>query len=316
VRARGPLSVGCRLKGLTAPLLAVLALVFALGVAAGLAPRVSQEAVWELRRTTEPRRTGLFRNPSLVESSGVAASRRWPGMLWTLNDSRHGAWIFATDTLGRDHGAFSVSGAENHDWEAIALGPCGGGDCLYIADTGDNARSRRSATIYRVHEPAIPAGASRTRAAVALEFRYPRGSPDVEAAFVDPAGSVYLITKSQGRPPVVYRIRADAWGTGRTATAEQVGTLPIDSNSLGSRVTDAALSPSGRVVAVRTYLAIYLFVLTADGSLAPTGVACDAAGLQLQGEGISWLDERRLVLTSEGGFGTRGTVVVLGCGRN
>jgi hypothetical protein len=69
-------------------------------------------------------------------------------------------------------------------------------------------------------------------------------------------------------------------------------------------------------VAVRTYLAIYLFVLTADGSLAPTGVACDAAGLQLQGEGISWLDERRLVLTSEGGFGTRGTVVVLGCGRN
>ena len=41
---------------------------------------------------------------------------------------------------------------------------------------------------------------------------------------------------------------------------------------------------------------------------------CDAAGLQLQGEGVTWLNEKELLLTSEGGFGTRGTLVVLGCG--
>ena len=79
-------------------------------------------------------------------------------------------------------------------------------------------------------------------------------------------------------------------------------------------VTDAALSPSGRTVAVRTYLAIYLFTLTPQGTLVPTGVACDATGLQLQGEGIAWLDDRLLALTSEDGFGPRGTVVLLGCG--
>jgi len=67
-------------------------------------------------------------------------------------------------------------------------------------------------------------------------------------------------------------------------------------------------------VAVRTYLAIYLFILTPEGTLVTTGIACDAAGLQLQGEGISWLNDRVLVLTSEGGFGTRGTIVLLECG--
>jgi hypothetical protein len=83
---------------------------------------------------------------------------------------------------------------------------------------------------------------------------------------------------------------------------------------LGNQVTDAALSPAGDVVAVRTYLAVYLFTLTRQGTLVPLGIACDAAGLQLQGEGISWLDHRVLVLTSEGGFGSPGTTVLLECG--
>ena len=250
----------------------------------------------------------------LDESSGVTASRHQPGVLWTLNDSGNEARIFATDTLGRDHGAFMVNGAENRDWEAIALGPCGARDCLYIADTGDNAGNLRTARIYRVPEPAVPARSRNTRAAEVLEFRYPGRSPDVEAAFVGGDGTVYLITKSRRGAPSAYRIRPEAWEADKPASAEAIGTLSIDSGSLGNRVTDAALSPSGDRVAVRTYLAVYLFTLTPPGTLVPLGVACDAAGLQLQGEGISWLDDRRMVLTSEGGFGTPGTIVVLGCG--
>ena len=314
MRGCGPLSVGRRLKRFTVLLLAGLALVLALGVATRLAPpAASPEDGWDLRRTTQPRRSGTFRDPSVGESSGVAASRRQPGILWTLNDSGNGAWIYAVDTLGREHGAFEVTNASNSDWEAIALGPCGPRDCLYIADTGDNARNRRSAVIYRVPEPAIPADRQRTRAAEALEFRYPNGRQDVEAAFVDSTGAAYLIAKSRGKAPAVYRLPPEAWNAGETVTATRAGHLTIDTGSLGNQVTDAALSPSGRTVAVRTYLAIYLFTLTGEGVLAPSGVACDAAGLQIQGEGISWLDDRVLVLTSEGSFGYRGTIVLLGC---
>ncbi len=295
-------------------MLAGLVLAVSLGVAATLSPLGGTQAAWEMRRVDHPRPGGKFEHPLLRESSGVAASRRQPGILWTLNDSGNDAAIFATDTLGRDHGAFAVAGAENRDWEAIAIGPCGSRDCVYIADTGDNARVRPSVRIYRVIEPSVAGRRSRPPRAEVLEVRYPKGPRDVEAGFVGTDGSMYLIDKGHGRPPHAYRIRPEAWGSGGTVVARDIGSLPIATGSLGNRITDASLSPSGKLVAVRTYLAIYLFTLTPQGTLAPVGVACDAAGFQLQGEGISWLDDRVLVLTSEGGFGYPGTIVLLECG--
>jgi hypothetical protein len=307
------MSLRRRLKRLVL-LLAALGLLGALSVAAGLVPWVGPDPHWDIERTNRPRRTGVFRDPRVSESSGVTASRRQPGVLWTLNDSEHDPWIFAVDTLGRTLGAFSVRGARNLDWEAIALGPCGSRDCLYIADTGDNYHSRRTSIIYRVPEPGLPSASEGTERAEALEFRYSKGRRDVEAAFVDPAGTIYLISKA--RRPIVYRLAPESWEADSIATAEEVGTLPIDTGTLVNRVTDAALSPSGTAVAVRTYVAIYLFETSDDSPLRATGIACDAAGLQLQGEGITWLNNHELALTSEGGFGSRGTVVVLGCGRD
>ncbi len=315
VRAGGALPIRRHLKSLAA-LLAVLALVGAVGIAVGIAPRQNSMERWVVKRPLDARRTGRFEHPMLTESSGVAVSRRQPGILWTLNDSGNDAWIFATDTMGRDHGAFLVAGAENRDWEAIALGPCRKGDCLYIADTGDNGRSHKTARLYRVPEPSITSPMPRTRTAEVLEFRYPRGAPDVESMYVSRDGTVTLITKTQSAPARVYRLGADAWANSGIAVAEAIGTLPVDYRSFANEITDAALSPSGRVVAVRTYRAIYLFGRTPDDKLASLGVACDTAGLQLQGEGVGWLNDQELVLTSEGGLGGSGTVVVLRCEPN
>ena len=267
-----------------------------------------------MQSPVQPRHTGTFRHPRLTESSGVAASRRQPGVLWTLNDSGNEPWIFATDTLGGDLGAFRVTGANDTDWEAIALGPCGRRQCLYIADTGDNGESRSEVRIYRVPEPALPPRSPATLLAEALELRYSDGPRDVEAAFVGGDGTVFLISKGRDRTARAYRVPPRAWSERGTVVAEALGGLPIDTGGLGNLVTDAALSPAGDRVVIRTYLAVFLFALTRRNSLLPLGVACDASGLQVQGEGISWLDQRLMVLTSEGGFGTPGTIVVLGCG--
>ena len=75
----------------------------------------------------------------------------------------------------------------------------------------------------------------------------------------------------------------------------------------------SGLSPGGRRVAVRTYQAVYLFDLAEDGSLRPDGIACSIGGLELQGEGVAWLDEATLVLTSEGLLGFPGTISVGRC---
>jgi hypothetical protein len=294
--------------------LAGVALVAALGVAASLARGSDAQSTWRMQSPVEPRHTGVFRNPRLTESSGIAASRRQPGVLWTLNDSGNQPWIFATDTLGRDLGTFRVADAENYDWEAIALGPCGRRECLYIADTGDNGESRDEVRIYRVPEPSLPAGSPVTSSAEVLQLRYPDGKRDVEAAFVGGDGTVFLISKGRDGTARAYRVPPRAWAERRSVVATALGALQVETGGLGNLVTDAALSPAGDRLAIRTYLAVFLFALTRRNTLLPLGVACDAAGLQVQGEGISWVDHGRMVLTSEGGLGKPGTIVALGCG--
>src|SRR2546425_2345850 len=63
-------------------------------------------------------------SPRLIESSGVAVSHAHPGVLWSHNDSGDGPYLYATDLTGADRGRVLVSGAENEDWEDMALGPC------------------------------------------------------------------------------------------------------------------------------------------------------------------------------------------------
>src|SRR5687767_2251902 len=77
--------------------------------------------------------------PALPEASGVALSRRSPGLLWSHNDSGE-PMVFAVDTAGVAKGRVRVAGARVTDWEDISVGPCAQGSCLYIADIGDNNR--------------------------------------------------------------------------------------------------------------------------------------------------------------------------------
>jgi hypothetical protein len=263
-------------------------------------------------------RTGTFRNPALTESSGAAVSPTQPGVVWTLNDSGNEPWLFATDTAGANLGAFRVRGAENRDWEDLAFGPCPTGSCLYISDTGDNAGRRPWVTLYRVAEPAVmPSGPARpaaTARAEALVFRYPDGRHDVEAFYVDPSGDVYLVTKGLRSAPALYRIPARAWTDRAPAVAEAIGPVALAGGAaLGRWVTGASLSPDGERVAVRTYRDIFIFPRERIGLGPRSTTVCDIAGLEAQGEGIAWLDERTLVLTSEGALGAPGTIAVVRC---
>lgn len=310
----GSLPLGGALsRGFVATLL-VLVLLGVLAATAVLAPTLSAEGRWQVRQLLEARRSGVFRHPRLTESSGVVASRRFPGVLWTLNDSENPAEIFAADSMGRDLGGFTVRGAKNEDWEAIAAGRCGDGECLYIADTGDNEEVRHSVRLYRVPEPAVPppGGQGFTARAEALEVRYPDGPHDVEAAVVVPDGAVLLVTKGRTDAVRAFRVPASAWAR-RSVTATPLGRLPLASGGLGTMVTDASLSPDGSGVAIRTYLEIFLFRLTPEDTFQPLGLACDVAGLELQGEGIAWVGPDRFILTSEGAFGAPGTVTTVRC---
>src|SRR5690606_3425039 len=88
----------------------------------------------------------------LVEGSGAAASARTPGRVWTHNDSGDGGLI-ALDERGTVTARVALPGIRIEDWEALAVGPCPAGSCLFIGDIGDNDAERDRVTIYRTPEP-------------------------------------------------------------------------------------------------------------------------------------------------------------------
>jgi hypothetical protein len=269
--------------------------------------------------------TGTFHSPRVKESSGIAVSRAHAGVLWTHNDSGNEAYVYATDLAGTDRGAVRIRGVRAVDWEDIALGPCptrpsGGGDaCLYIADTGDNDRTRKSVVIYAVPEPDPPGkgrGPGRSAPAAALRLRYAGGPDDVEAIYVSPRDTaVYLVSKGRSGRVQLYRVPRSAWSGDTTITVSPLEPLPIPPfAALGRLVTGAAIRPDGRLVAIRTYTEIYTFVPGTGGRLTSSGrPVCNVTGLEPQGEAIDFLDDSTFVLTSESDRRARGSIHTVRC---
>lgn len=237
----------------------------------------------------------------LNETSGVAASRAHPGVLWTHNDSGGDPVVYAIGYDGGLIGAVTVPGSRNRDWEDVALGPCPAGECLYIADIGDNSAGRDQVTVYRIPEPDPRGGAS--SAAEELRFRYPGGPRDAEALFVLPTGELYVIAKGRRVPQTLYRYPPPL-RPGETVELEPVAQLGPEPDDQSRLISAAGASPSGEWVAVRNYvaMAIYRTSELLAGNTEPALVV-DLTPLGLpQGEALDLLDDGRVVLTSEAAF--------------
>ena len=249
--------------------------------------------------------TAVLTSPLLDESSGIVASRRRPGLYWTHNDSGDGPTLYVTDSTGAGLGRVVVDGAQNLDWEDLAIGPCtrSAGTCLYIGDVGDNNASRRSVSIYVVPEPDPPADARAAPTRVAVEdtiiLRYPDHPHDAEALAVI-GGWLYLVTKDRAGPPLMFRSPARVTGP---RVLSLVGALPINTGILRGRlVTGAASSGDGRLLVLRTYVSLHLFLMN-DGTPTPLtgrdGISIPV--VETQGEGVCIDSRGLLVLIGERG---------------
>jgi hypothetical protein len=270
------------------------------------------------RKPAMVEQTGTFQWAKITESSGVAVSRTHPGVLWTHNDSGDGPYLYAFDIEGKHRGTFRVTGARAVDWEDLALARCseGTGHCLYIADTGDNLERRPHVTIWIVPEPRIlPPGADTsvadTEPARALTVRYPDRPHDVEAMWVEPDGSVMLVTK--GLTGGIRRYAVPPSGVAK----DSVVAVLLERNFIvqGTRprwVTGAAISPDGKRVVVRTYHELYFFRRDSRG-LQADGLPCEIGDLEPQGEGVDFWDPETVVLTSEAAWNRPGSIHLVKC---
>ena len=240
----------------------------------------------------------MLRIRELQELSGIAASRREPGRLWALKDSGEPV-IFALDATGKIVERLTLSGATVEDWEALAVGPCPAGSCIYVGDIGDNDANRRRITIYRVPERGAHGGAVVPEV---FHATYPDRPQDAEALLVTPEGRLFLVTKGESGPVALYAFPTDlrAGGTGRL---EQVGPARPEDGGDARKVTDAALSPDGRWVVLRGADALSFhraaeFFAGVWREARRVGVEALA---EPQGEGVTFADGHTLYLAGEGG---------------
>jgi hypothetical protein len=239
----------------------------------------------------------LVRVPELPEGSGLAASRRTPGRFWSHNDSGD-AVLFALDGNGRVTGRLALPGVKVDDWEAVAVGSCPSGSCIYLADIGDNNATRKRITVYRVAEPAAASGPVEVTGV--FYATYPDRAHDAEALLVTDDGRLHIVTKGETGPVSLYRFPTELQ-SGTTMRLERVGGPRPPAGK--DRITDGAVSPDGRWVVLRTEQQL-MFYRTTDllsGNWREAGRVALATLGEPQGEGVTFGSDNVLYLMSEGG---------------
>ena len=237
----------------------------------------------------------------LPELSGLAASAKYPGLLYTHNDSGDSARFFAIDENATVTAEMGLPGATAVDWEDIALGPCPTGSCVYLADTGDGSATRPEYTIYRVAEPAArPANGSVTSVQYeSFRFLYPddNGRHNCEALLVHPkSGRLFVIIKMGGRPSV-YEMR-QPFVAGSVQTLVNVATLRLP--AADSVVTGGDFHPCGDRMLVRTMDSLYELSAPAgdvEALFAATPVKVPLATQEPQGEAVTYSPDGRRYFT-------------------
>ncbi|MGE5612158.1 MAG: hypothetical protein ACM359_23120 [Bacillota bacterium] len=177
---------------------------------------------------------GRVTSSQIIEASGLVASRKHPGVLWTHNDGGNPANIIAIDTTGHRLATYHLKDTNNVNWEDIAIGPgpTPDTDYLYIADIGDNSTDRKSITVYRVLEPAVSLDPVNDTidlsGAVAIKLKYPDHAHDAEALIFDPNptnGGLFIITKSDN-PSRIFQAPLSALSSSQTITLIDRGSIP------------------------------------------------------------------------------------------
>ena len=145
---------------------------------------------------------------NLKEASGIAASRRNSGVLWTHNDGTRQS-VYAVSTNGARLATFNLTlNVDDVEDVAVGPGPVAGLSYVYFGDIGGSQQTngfRSSVNVLRVAEPFVDLAwesaphSTDFSGVERFTLTYPSGSYDAETLMVDPiSGDVFVVTKQNG----------------------------------------------------------------------------------------------------------------------
>lgn len=251
---------------------------------------------WQLLGLLEP--DGRIDPALLTECSGLVQSLRYSGIFWALGDSGSGAAIVPVTAAGKLAPGWKrpvrVEGWKNYDWEDIALDGKGN---LIIADVGNNNGRRKQLMLHFVREPKPGDGVVRPTRTLFVHYEDQKEvSPDFDCEAVFCADDrIFLLTKRRSDGcTVLYRLAGDS--TQRSNPLRRVSSFDVD-----GLVTAADVSPDGKLVAVLTYTAVWVFDYDARKGDIFSGSVRRKPFFALQAEGLAFDGNSSLVVANEQG---------------
>lgn len=192
---------------------------------------------------------GTNNNKRLKEASGLVASVRYPGYLWSHNDSGHPADLFLLDSIGQTRAEFRLAKIKNRDWEDISMGT-GPGDAsyIYLGDIGDNNGQYQFKYLYRLKEPDLDQ-LEELHEVDTLVVKLNGEIHDTETLMIDPiTKNIYIVTKREknvGLYEIKFPFQED------TVIANRIATLPL------KQIVAGDISPDGGEILLKNYNHIY-----------------------------------------------------------
>jgi Secretion system C-terminal sorting domain len=246
---------------------------------------------------------GEVENDDIDEASGIVASYKNSGILWTHNDSGGESRIFAIDANGINRGIYDLNGAENRDWEDIAIGP-GPVDklsYLYIGDIGDNNAEYNKKYIYRIIEPTVSASQNDTFEIVqdvsVITFTYPDGKRDAETVMIDPlTKDLYILGKRDSQVRLYKLPFPQSTTISFEAELSAELTFPNDpeSETPNNYLTSGDISLDGTEIIVKSYSNVYYWTKESGSTIAQTMLLSPSIlpySVEPQGEAICWSND-------------------------
>jgi hypothetical protein len=258
---------------------------------------------------------GRVESVKLTEASGLVASRKNPGILWSHNDAPGDAELFAMDQTGKDLGKYSLKGARVVDVEDIALGP--GPDrgrwSLWVGDIGAGKTPRDTLVLFSVREPKVNSDQKAKKRRIKRKhitryrLRYPdRATFDAETLMVDPRTSdVYVVPKTSAAEAGLFLAKAPL-SASKPNLMERVGWVRLGPPGASSSalLTGGDIAPDGSAILLRTYADAFLWTRGPEETIAEafSRLPCQVPlRVEPQGEAIAFsADGNSYVTVSEG----------------
>jgi hypothetical protein len=248
--------------------------------------------------------TELFDFPKkLDEVSGLIYHH---DLIWVIQDRGNKNEVFAFNEKGQIKYQFPIKNAQNVDWEAITKDEKG---YLYIGDFGNNDNNRKDLAIYKL-DPL-----NQNVPAEKITFFYPEQKDfpakktqklyDCEAFFLY-ENAFYLFTKNRSKnfdgTTLVYKIPNQKGHH----PAEFLGSFKTCNSYRQCVITDVAMSPNGKTIAILGHDRIWLIENFKKDTFLSQSIAEYPLHHFSQKEGICFKDDEILYLSDERSKGIGG----------